>query len=689
MNYSKILLIVFALVFVGKISAQPMPGDLFRDYVWTTPTNSQKFLRVIADGDYRTPVGFKNELPDSCFTDGWIILDKYVDLEKAIKAEIQIELLLSHDETTGLAVMVNQNTWHEFTMPEAVPEPKSCYLQHNYPIVQVPLSEILEGRENKLRFRVDSVQRWNMPQNIIYGIRLRVYYEKTKPHATAKLKISSDDNTIGENQQLELSNVKGNISEVNYLGLFTDVNLEGDGISRQWHYTYYRGEMRNHIGKSTKSPFSVNWDTSWIPDQPQQIELSALVTDNNGMTYFLPASEGFRLKRNYSVELCLPYEIPKRWATREGEFTEKINILGNPDNAESFQLVFVSWSPDYLNGIFINDWLMPTFEDCDYCYGIHRLTQSKIHFLNQGENIIKTGKTPLKRGKMVHGAEIQFPGMMLLVKYQKPAVKISEDVYNNTPHFKVETHTATYYIEKQSGGCSSMVDEEGHDWIKFRKTGNNGPTLSSDSDYRGVPNLVWQDPGDGIGHPGFAKCSTKMISDNELLVMSNDKKWQFRWVFHANYAEVVIEKTDDSRNYWFLYEGPVAGKFSPESHYWGNNQDGIRTDKPALFTNPVSGNWNWVFFGDRAVEKTLFVVKQQSDSFPDFFGYMGNSKSLGNMSPDGMNVFGFGREVKTAPCLKGQNRFFIGLFPEKIFSAEAFKNLAFYINQINFKDFSK
>lgn len=83
------------------------------------------------------------------------------------------------------------------------------------------------------------------------------------------------------------------------------------------------------------------------------------------------------------------------------------------------------------------------------------------------------------------------------------SVLISEVRHLHTPHFKVETHSATYYIEKQSGGCSSMVDSEGRDWIAFKLTGTDGPTLSSDSDYRGIPNLVFQDPGMALGTQGF------------------------------------------------------------------------------------------------------------------------------------------------------------------------------------------
>lgn len=261
-------------------------------------------------------------------------------------------------------------------------------------------------------------------------------------------------------------------------------------------------------------------------------------------------------------------------------------------------------------------------------------------------------------------------------------VVISEVMYNNTLHFKVETSNATYFIEKQSGGCSSLLDSEGRDWISFKLTGTDGSTLSSDSDYRGVPNLVFQDPGNGIGHPGFAMCETMQISGNELEVRSTNKLWQFRWIFHENFAEIFIVKTDDSRAYWFLYEGPVAGKFAPHQQYWGNDVDGLRTDRPSIFKDPASGNWQWAFFGDTTAAATLFVVKEEADELDDFFCYMGNSSENGNTSADGMNVFGFGRSLKTEPLMKGPNRFYIGLFPRQVADSKSVKHLEHYIQQL-------
>ncbi|WP_319592425.1 hypothetical protein [uncultured Draconibacterium sp.] len=672
------LLVVIAI----KVIAQPRPGDIFREYVWTLPDSSNnKFLRVIGEGDYRDPVYFSENYPKGLIKDGWIVLNDNVDLSRAIKAELQVEKVQSHDETSGLAVKINKSHWHTFPVPDAIPEPKANYLQHNYPTVQIPLSELEKGRRNRIKFRVDSVQRFGMPQNIVYGIRLRIYYDDQKVHSSAIIQ-GIEDRNIQSVQELELVQIKGDISKVHFLGRYKDVDYEGNGVTDEWHYSFFRGNIQNHIGSSSDAPYKVSWNTSWIPDQSDEMELSAWVENSEGVVYFLPSLKGLSLKRNYSVELALPYDMPEMWATREQVFNEKLLLKGKPDNAEAFQMVFTSWSPGYLNGIYVNDWLVPYEESCKYCYKFHRINVEKTFFLKNGINTISTGKTPLVWGEMVHGTEIQYPGIMLLVKYPKGAVKISTLDYKNTPHFKVETQSATYFIEKQSGGCSSLIDTEGNDWINFKKTRTNAQTNSSDSDYRGMPNLVYHDPGNGVGHPGFASCITKQTSDNELTATSLNDKWKYRWVFHAHYAELIIDKLDTTRNYWFLYEGSVAGKFAPQSHYWGTNVDGLKTSTPSIFDQVLTGRWRWAYFGDKKSNNSLFIAQVNPDDKEDFFCYMGNQNDLGNFSKDGMNVFGFGRGKQTNPLLNTRNRFIVGLFGLPLNQKENIRAFEFFINDI-------
>ncbi len=244
--------------------------------------------------------------------------------------------------------------------------------------------------------------------------------------------------------------------------------------------------------------------------------------------------------------------------------------------------------------------------------------------------------------------------------------RISEVDYKQTNQYQVVSPGGVYFIEKNSGGCSSLIDRDGNDWIGFLKTGDNKPFNSSDSDFRGMPNLVHKGDENGVGHPGFDMCSTEMADKNILRVRSYSGGWRYSWNFMEDHSLVSIESTDTTRSYWFLYEGPVAGRFNPKSHYWGNDIDGKRIDKPDYKTGPVSGNWQWVFMGDDNVERTLYLAMVEKDTLTDFFAYMGNDPERGTESEDGMTVFGFGRAPKAKPLLKDNHDFIIGFYEKAI-----------------------
>lgn len=261
-------------------------------------------------------------------------------------------------------------------------------------------------------------------------------------------------------------------------------------------------------------------------------------------------------------------------------------------------------------------------------------------------------------------------------------IVISEISYLGNPHFRVETPSATYYISKQSGGASSIIDKDGNDWVNFSRTGNNPPYNSADSDFRGMPNLVFQGEDDGVGHPvGLNVATTKKTADNQLYVTSISGLWEFSWTFHIDHALITVEKTDASRKYWFLYEGPIGGKFSPATHYWGNDIDGIRTDQPVINRSVANGNWQWAFFGDEHVSRCFYVAMAEKDTCNDFFAYMGNRNNLRLESEDGMGVFGFGRSG-AEPQMTGSNTFVFGFYETKLQEQANVIEFSTYINRL-------
>jgi len=401
--------------------SQPKPGDVFREYTWVTPKPGadEDFLRVIGDGNYAEPTNKTRQLfPEGYIQDGWIELPFDIDLNDAIKAEVQIEKVLCHDDSKGLAIRVNDIDWKSFPESDNIPYPQWEYLHHFYPIVKLELSELSQGKGNRFRFTIEQHQRWDMPQNLIYGVIFRVYYDPSTIQPKAVVASVRNGDRCGEQVPLAIqSNQLDEITRVDYLGHYEDVNYEGDGIYIQWHYNYYRGNLIHNLATSTEKPFNATWNTEWVPDQPNGFSLAARITYNNGLIYFTQPIKDLALDRAYHVRLYIPHNYPRRWVTREGEFITAFDLGMNPERVEKFQLAFTSWSPGYLNGIYVNDYNVIVNEGCYYCYYFSRITINEGYKLNWS-NSIKTGKTPLKLGNMVHGTEIQYPGIQVLVRYR-------------------------------------------------------------------------------------------------------------------------------------------------------------------------------------------------------------------------------------------------------------------------------
>ena len=84
------------------------------------------------------------------------------------------------------------------------------------------------------------------------------------------------------------------------------------------------------------------------------------------------------------------------------------------------------------------------------------------------------------------------------------------------------------------------------------------------------------------------------------------------------------------------------------------------------------------YFGHRDVDRVLFVKQVEPDSLADTFGYLGNTKA-GIDSPDGMVVFGFGREKEAQPLLQKPLSFKIGFWEEPVLDAAGHEAIGDYL----------
>jgi hypothetical protein len=279
------------------------------------------------------------------------------------------------------------------------------------------------GAGNSFALRVSDEHSWDWPQNLIYGLQLRVYYDPTrKQHPTGRVLSPKSGSVIGRSVEL-VAQAKGAgspLRRVDFVGLYKDVNWEGDGNYRQWHYTFFKGAFTNHLGSATAAPWRVRWDSSWVPDQRELMQIAARITDESGLTYFTDAASELRLQRpGLSVELCRPFDVPPRWVTRTEEKTQRFRVSGDLKQALAAQFAWSSWSPGYMNGLHLNGVKVFDSEGPRYACFWHRVPLTDLMALRPGENTLKTGLTPKHDGKTVHGMEVNWPGVMVLIQYRR------------------------------------------------------------------------------------------------------------------------------------------------------------------------------------------------------------------------------------------------------------------------------
>lgn len=274
------------------------------------------------------------------------------------------------------------------------------------------------------------------------------------------------------------------------------------------------------------------------------------------------------------------------------------------------------------------------------------------------------------------------------INHQKSPISISEVTYEGAPHFLISTEKINYYYDREGGGFSRIIDQDGNDWVSFKKEPWGEYPASAASAFRGLPNLVWQGEDDGAGHPGHQKCNS-WVDGDQIITESKSGKWKWRWNFSSEYAHLEVIKTDPDRGYWFLYEGTPGGKYQPDQTYFGTNvSDPSHAQYDYYKNNLLKQNMRWAYCGINGLDRVFYMVQVESDQQMDILSTLGNSEK-GIASADGMTVWGFGRNEKPAALLDTPQQFVIGFYPKEIDSAEKHQVFAKYVEQTFLKTNSK
>jgi hypothetical protein len=221
-----------------------------------------------------------------------------------------------------------------------------------------------------------------------------------------------------------------------------------------------------------------------------------------------------------------------------------------------------------------------------------------------------------------------------------PQVTVESTTDVGRPALKITTAPATWYLQTENGGLSSLVDAAGMDWLNF----NTAPRAAGM--FRGMPNAVFPEGG---FHPGFTGMTTTVLTSGPLKAsvrsVSRDG-WRARWDFLPGHATMTFEQTPTT--HWFLYEGTPGGQIDATTDrviYADGTNLPLNGSRSGDLVGP-----EWVGFADTVRDRSLFVHHTADDTHVDSYSLMQGA----------MTVFGFGRDG-LFPRLFGERTFRMGL----------------------------
>ncbi len=596
------------------------------------------------------------------------------DLKHAVRAELILDRWGGHRGTINKRIRFNDQAWIPVPELENVPDGlRSVMLMYqDNPVIEIPLGDLHEGI-NVFDADCDEEGGFGWGQWGIFSLILRVYYDAEAKGSDAaiggKIVSPTKGETIADHPRIEISaEAAMGVARIDVLASYDGYDEDGDGAFGGFHQSRFQlirgeaNERRDHVATLWREPYRVTWDTHWLPDQPQGgVALVAHIQDSRGYWYITEIVEDLSLVRDdVSVRLYPARGMTEDHGVRAGETKECYFDLPADvaiDKIAEAAVHLRTWHgwDGHHDPIRINDHEMPiSGKNHFYDYDLLEIPPSSLH---RGENVFR-----IHSDTEHHQLELLWPGPALVTRSTKPDVTIGSGSYQDRDHFVIETRNATYWLDKHAGGLSRLIDGDGRDWIAFKREPWGEYPPSAGSAYRGIPNLLHGGSESGFGHPGWDLATSHQIDANTIVSTSHSGKWQLRWEFDTDEVRMTVAMTDGDRPYWFLYEGPIAGRWAPHEQYFATNAAAPITEPHDYFKgDKLFDQWQWAYFGDDQSPRVLFVLHEQADDALDTFAHLGNSDQ-GLDSEDGMVVFGFGRGREgIEPLLRGVHSFRIGL----------------------------
>ena len=401
------------------------------------------------------------------------------------------------------------------------------------------------------------------------------------------------------------------------------------------------------VGTATEAPFEVDWNTSMIPAQ-DHLEVRALIefTDAPELRYLTKPIKHLKIehRNGENVRLFESNDIPSPfWSRANRRKTCSIDLSIDPGDILEAELHVVSWTggagtiKEYFT---LNGKHFPVAEGSKHETIYTRIPVDPA-LLRRGKN-----ELVLLSDTTHHGIEIMLPGPVLAVRSRDnerrmvrftPTAK--DDSAGGIDCYKIETPTAIYLLDKVDAGLSSMIDQDGNDWLGFHPKKGTGAA----GEYRGFPNAVFKEAGSYFHarNSGTDPCITivEEVTNARVVISatSGNGLWAGKYTFTADACTFTITRRPEGHNYWVLYEGVPGGQYD-DSDWWMTSASSKTYPLTANHEGDIKpasvGGAEWIAFGDRRLPRMLVVSQHEDDEHPDRFYEMQKK----------MTVFGFGRE---------------------------------------------
>ncbi len=383
----------------------PRPGDVYREYVWRDRFHE---CDPAATNDGAAEYAASSRRPRVIRVD---------DLDGATRAEVSVQYWGGHIGTGGQRFRVNGHDWVDIPQPAGTPTEPQCYyrtvLGDN--AVDIPLRWLREG-DNELIFAAGPQIRYSFGWGFywVYSFTVRVYYGPDKPHVAGRIVSPAPMTVLDDRVTIELQRAGGDnkVASADVIALYEGFDWEGNGLFRQWHYQYRRGELARHVGSADALPGRVTWDTTWVPDQDRAIRLTVRVVGDDGIMSLSPSVDNLRPAREgRSVRMVRATAVPENFGVRVGRRKQcTLEVPVDPAVVTEARLLLSTWSAAHAEAIDFNGVRL-----ADNVGVVHDVSFDTLavppELLQQGPNTLSIYSSTEE-----HAAEINWPGPALLLE---------------------------------------------------------------------------------------------------------------------------------------------------------------------------------------------------------------------------------------------------------------------------------